>query len=63
MTVADCLDLYGNEHAPTVKDPIRIAYAIDALLPVLGALTLSSISGGSNPPVRADPQPQACDCP
>ena len=46
MTVADCLDLYGNEHAPTVKDPIRIAYAIDALLPVLGALTLSSISGG-----------------
>ncbi len=45
MTVADALDLYGSEHAPTVKDPIRIAYAIDALVPVLGALPLSSING------------------
>ena len=45
MTVADCLDLYGNEHALTVKDPARIGYAIQALNPVLGSLTLSSING------------------
>ena len=46
MTVADALDLYGNEHALTVKDPVRIGYAIQALVPVLGALMLSSINGG-----------------
>ena len=46
MTVADALDLYGNEHAPTCKDPVRIAYAIQALVPVLGAMPLSSINGG-----------------
>ena len=46
MTVADCLKLYGNEHALTVKDPKRIAYAIQALYPVLGELPLSNINGG-----------------
>ena len=45
MTVADCLDLYGNEHAPTCKDPVRIAYAMKAVLPVLGPLPLSSVNG------------------
>ena len=45
MTVADCLDLYGNEHAPTVKDPVRIAYAMKAILPILGPLMLSDING------------------
>ena len=46
MTVDDALDLYGNEHAQTVKNPARIGYAIQALVPVLGALALSSINGG-----------------
>lgn len=31
--IADALEIYGREHAPTAKDPARIGYAIDALLP------------------------------
>ena len=31
MTVADALAIYGREHAPTIKDPVRIGYAIEAL--------------------------------
>ena len=45
MTVADALDIYGTEHAPTVKDPVRIAFCIEAVLPILGDLPLSSITG------------------
>ena len=45
VTVAEVLDTYGREHAPTVKDPARIAYAIDALLPILGSLPVGSITG------------------
>ena len=45
VTVADVLDTYGREHASTVKDPARIAYAIDALLPILGSLPVGSITG------------------
>ncbi len=45
MTVAKVLDIYGREHAPTVKDPARIGYAIAALTPILGALPVSSITG------------------
>ena len=45
MTVAEALDLYGRERAPHVADPARIAYAIDALLPILGDLPIADISG------------------
>ena len=45
VTVAEVLDTYGREHAPTVKHPARIAYAIDALLPILGSLRVGSITG------------------
>ena len=45
MTVDEVLDIYGREHAPTVKDPQRIGYAIGALLPILGSLTAGSITG------------------
>ena len=33
LTVGQILHVYGEEHAPHVQDPARIAYAIDALLP------------------------------
>ena len=45
MTVADCLSIYGEKHAPTVRAPDRIGYAIQALLPILGDLPLSAING------------------
>ena len=45
ITVADVLAVYADEHAPTVRDPVRIASSIDQLLPVLGPLPLSSITG------------------
>ena len=45
VTVAEVLDTYGRDHAPTVRDPARIAYAIDALLPILGSLPVGSITG------------------
>ena len=45
VTVADTLDRYGSEHAPTVADPARIGDAINALLPILGALPVGSIGG------------------
>jgi integrase len=45
MTVAQALDLYGTNYAPTVEDPERIGYAIDALLPFWGELPVSSVKG------------------
>ena len=45
VTVADVLDRYGTEHAPTVRDPERIGHAISALLPILGPLPVGSITG------------------
>ena len=45
LTVADVLDIYGREHAPTVRAPETIGYSIKALLPLLGALPVGSISG------------------
>lgn len=45
MTVGDVLTIYGDEHAPTVKDPARIAYGIQALVPILGGLAVGNISG------------------
>ena len=45
MTVAYVLDIYGREHAPTVRAPARIGYAIAALNPILGDLPVGSITG------------------
>ena len=45
LTVADALELYGSEHAPNTLSPERIGYAIAALIPILGSLTLSNITG------------------
>ena len=44
VTVADALDIYGREHAPTVRAPARIGYAIEALNPILGSLPVGSIN-------------------
>ena len=44
MTVANVLDIYGEKHAPTVRAPERIGYAIQALLPILGDLSVGSIN-------------------
>ena len=45
LTVAEALEVYGREHAPTVRAPSRIGYAITALLPILGGLPIGSING------------------
>ena len=45
VTVADVLDIYGREHAPTLRAPERIGYAIEALNPILGSLPVGSING------------------
>jgi len=46
MTVASALALYAEKHAPTVRAPERIAYAIKALVPILGDLPVASINTG-----------------
>ena len=46
MTVNAALDIYGREHAPNVKAPERIAYAIEPLSAHLGSLPVGSINGG-----------------
>ena len=45
MTVAQVLDIYATERAPHVKDPARIADCVRALVPILGTLPLSAITG------------------
>ena len=45
VTVAGILNLYGREHAPTLRAPERIGYAIEALNPILGSLPVGSING------------------
>ncbi len=45
VTVGDVLALYAEEYAPTVADPARIGYAIDALLPFWAALKVSHVKG------------------
>ncbi|MDK3075173.1 integrase [Sedimentitalea sp. JM2-8] len=47
MTVADALAIYGEEHAPTVADPARIGYAIDALLPFWGNRSCADVKGST----------------
>ena len=43
VLVAEVLDIYGTEHAPTVTAPQRIGSAIEALLPFWGKLTVDTI--------------------
>ncbi len=45
MLVSQALDLYGREHAPTVADPQRIGYAIDALLTFWANVPVSGVTG------------------
>ena len=45
MTVAEVLDVYGAERAPHVKDPERIGYAIQALVPILASLPVGNVTG------------------
>ncbi|MBL3607529.1 tyrosine-type recombinase/integrase [Rhodovulum sulfidophilum] len=47
MMIADVLDIYGRERAPSTADPERIANAIMPLLDFWGELPVSSITGGS----------------
>lgn len=44
FSVADALTLYGEEHAPTKADPLRIAYAIQALVPFWSGRTVAEIT-------------------
>lgn len=47
MMIADVLDIYGREHAPTTADPERIANAIMPLLDFWGDLSVSAITGNT----------------
>ncbi len=47
LSVAEILTIYANEHAPTVADPSRVGYAIDALLPFWGRRSVSEIRGAT----------------
>jgi integrase len=42
--VADALTGYGEEHAPTKADPLRIAYAIQALVPYWSGMMVGDIT-------------------
>ena len=44
MTVSDVISRYGEEHAATTADPVRIGYAIDALDAWWGDLPVSKVS-------------------
>ena len=43
-TIADVLTNYANEHAPNTADPIRISYAIDALIPFWGDKSVGDVT-------------------
>lgn len=45
VTVGEVLAVYAEEYAPTVADPARIGYAIEALLPFWSALKVSHVKG------------------
>lgn len=60
-TVADVLDLYGVEHAPTVAAPERIGYAIKALLPFWGDRPVSDVTPASCRAYRRERGPRIRD--
>ena len=47
MLIADCLTIYGEEHAPHVTAPWRLGYAIAALVPFWGNRKVSEITGST----------------
>lgn len=47
FSVAEALTLYGEEHAPTKADPLRIAYAIQALVPYWSGMMVADITQGT----------------
>ncbi|MCT4558848.1 MAG: integrase [Pelagimonas sp.] len=47
VTCDEVLAIYAEEHAPTVADPERLAYAIEALLPFWGGLKVSHVKGAT----------------
>lgn len=47
VKVGDVLTWYATEHAPSVADPVRIAYCIDRLTPFFGDLPASAIRGNT----------------
>lgn len=47
MTIARALEIYGNEHAPSVASPETIGFHIDALLPYWGGRVVSEIRGAT----------------
>ena len=44
FSISDALALYGEEHAPTKADPLRIAYAIQALVPYWSGMMVSEVT-------------------
>lgn len=44
LKIGDALAIYLEEHAPHAADPERISYAVEALLPFWGDLTVSAIT-------------------
>lgn len=44
VSIAEVLDLYGTERAPSRADPARIGYAIAALLPFWGEKSVAQVS-------------------
>lgn len=47
FSVADALDFYGSEHAPTTAAPDRIGYAIDALLTYWDGKTVADVNAAT----------------
>src|SRR5690606_4168017 len=47
LTVAEVLTAYGRDYAPTVQDPARISWAIEALGPFWGQKKLSEVRGST----------------
>jgi integrase len=47
FSVADALDFYGAEHAPSTSDPARIGYAIDALLSFWADKSVADVNAAS----------------
>ncbi|MEY8838374.1 site-specific integrase, partial [Cribrihabitans sp. XS_ASV171] len=44
ISVAEALTIYATEHVPTVRDPARLAFAIERLLDFWGELPVSTIT-------------------
>ncbi len=46
LTIAEALEIYAVQHAPTVKCPERILYAMEAMIPLIGTELVRNITGG-----------------